>query len=102
MNPEAYEQMVQSAVELFPTLQLGLDVNVRFDGCKFEFTRQLEIFDIFGVGIYHGWVVDPQDAETAAAIGSTSYNQVRGTPPNKQNNKIQQNSTKSHATLYAH
>ena len=79
--------MVQSAVELFPTLQHGLDVNVRFDGCTFEFTKQVQIFDIFGVGIYHGWVVDPQDAEAAAAIGPTTYNQVRGNLPNKNNTR---------------
>jgi len=36
----AHEQSVQTAVELFPELQYGLDVNVRFDNCRgFEFTR---------------------------------------------------------------
>lgn len=75
--PEAYEQQVQSCIEIFPSLQHGLDVNVKFDSCRgFEFTQQLELFDIFSIGLYHGWVVDPQDVDSVAALQSMSYNQL--------------------------
>jgi MINDY deubiquitinase len=39
-----------------------LDVNVMFDDCaRFEFTPQIAMFDLFGIRLLHGWVVDPQN-----------------------------------------
>ncbi|VAI90776.1 unnamed protein product [Triticum turgidum subsp. durum] len=40
----------------------------------FEFTPERAIFDLLDIPLYHGWIVDPQDTDTASAIGSKSYN----------------------------
>jgi len=42
----------------------------------FEFTPECIVFDLLSIGLYHGWLVDPQNNEIAAAIGSLSYNQL--------------------------
>ncbi len=53
----------------------GLDVNVRFtDVNAFEFTGETAIFDLLRLPLVHGWLVDPADAVTAAAVGTMSYN----------------------------
>jgi hypothetical protein len=39
----------------------GVDVNVRFTGIDaFEFTDEVAIFDLLGMQLLHGWLVDPQ------------------------------------------
>lgn len=39
----------------------GVDVNVRFtDFDKFEFTEEVAIFDLLGIPLVHGWLIDPQ------------------------------------------
>lgn len=46
----AWEHNLQACIELFPRLEQGLDINVRFTGVDaFEFTRELSVFDIFNV-----------------------------------------------------
>ncbi len=53
----------------------GLDVNVRFTDVRaFEFTGETAIFDLLRLPLVHGWLVDPSDAATAAAVGAMSYN----------------------------
>ena len=38
-----------------------MDVNVRFTGIDaFEFTDEVAIFDLLGMQLVHGWLVDPQ------------------------------------------
>jgi hypothetical protein len=50
-------------------------VNVRFtDVNAFEFTGETAIFDLLRLPLVHGWLVDPSDAATAAAVGAMSYN----------------------------
>lgn len=72
-----FENSVQTCIELFPEMNRGLDVNVTFQKCQgFEFTRQLQVFDIFGINLYHGWVVDPQDLNATTSIGTLGYNQL--------------------------
>lgn len=44
----------------------------------FEFTPELAIFDLLGVGLYHGWLVDPGDALVHSAVAHCSYNQLVG------------------------
>ena len=45
-----WEHNVQTCIELFPSLERGLDINVRFTGVdSFEFTKELSVFDIFDV-----------------------------------------------------
>merc|ERR1712196_644889 len=65
------------AVDCLSSLKEGLDVNIRFTGCQEkEYTRELIVFDLLGIEILHGWLVDPQDVDTAAAIGKKTYNQL--------------------------
>ncbi|KAF0903701.1 hypothetical protein E2562_029073 [Oryza meyeriana var. granulata] len=69
------EQNISDAIDLLPRLATGIDVNVMFRKIDdFEFTRERAIFDLLDIPLYHGWIVDPQDTDTAAAIGSKSYN----------------------------
>ena len=44
----------------------------------FEFTPELSIFDLLGVGLYHGWLVDPSDTALHTALAHCSYNQLVG------------------------
>eukprot|EP00041_Stephanoeca_diplocostata_P031124 m.962687 g.962687 ORF g.962687 m.962687 type:complete len:662 (+) comp23892_c0_seq16:306-2291(+) len=72
-----FENNVQTCMDIFPRLSKGLDVNPKFSHCEgFEFTPQLQIFDIFRIGIYHGWVVDPHDLDSVETVGSKTYNQL--------------------------
>ena len=34
------------------------------------------MFDILNIGLYHGWMYDPQNSEAVSAIGTCSYNQL--------------------------
>ena len=34
------------------------------------------MFDLLNIGLYHGWLVDPQDSEQVTAVGKLSYNQL--------------------------
>uniref|UniRef100_A0ACB8G8J3 Ubiquitin carboxyl-terminal hydrolase MINDY-1 n=1 Tax=Sphaerodactylus townsendi TaxID=933632 RepID=A0ACB8G8J3_9SAUR len=63
---------------VLPKLSTGLDVNVRFTGISdFEYTPECIVFDLLNVPLYHhGWLVDPQLAEVAQAVGKLSYNQL--------------------------
>ena len=71
------EQNVADAMAVLPKLATGLDVNVRFTAVDaFEFTGETAIFDLLRLPLVHGWLVDPGDAATAAAVGSLSYNQL--------------------------
>ncbi|KAJ3202374.1 Ubiquitin carboxyl-terminal hydrolase MINDY-1 [Dinochytrium kinnereticum] len=66
-------------MDLLPTLQTGLDVNVRFDTpFSFELTPALLLFDLCGITLCHGWTVDPQDEETYRVVVGRlgSYNRV--------------------------
>jgi len=39
----------------------GIDLNPRFHDCKaYEFTDEVAIFDLLGVPLLHGWLIDPQ------------------------------------------
>lgn len=42
----------------------------------FEFTPECIVFDLLSIGLYHGWLVDPQNAEMLSAVGGLSYNQL--------------------------
>ena len=49
----------------------------RFTGVtEFEYTSECIVFDLVSIGLYHGWLVDPQLEDTVLAIGNMSYNQV--------------------------
>jgi hypothetical protein len=68
---------LQSVIHLIPQLQRGLDVNVRFDDVRsFEYTQAFDVFDAFGINLYHGWVPDPQAVDVHSVVHRSSYNEV--------------------------
>lgn len=72
-----FQQNVGDAMTVLPKLATGLDVNVRFTGVSdFEYTPECSVFDLLGVPLYHGWLVDPQSPEAVSAVGKLSYNQL--------------------------
>ncbi|XP_047168188.1 uncharacterized protein LOC124836961 isoform X2 [Vigna umbellata] len=76
---ENQQQNIADAIDLLPRLATGIDVNIKFRRiADFEFTRECAIFDLLDIPLYHGWIVDPQDYDTANAIGSKSYNALMG------------------------
>ncbi|KAI8530363.1 hypothetical protein RHMOL_Rhmol11G0052100 [Rhododendron molle] len=73
------QQNIADAIDLLPRLATGIDVNIKFLRIHdFEFTPECAIFDLLDIPLYHGWIVDPQDYDTANAIGSKSYNTLMG------------------------
>lgn len=76
---ENQQQNIADAIDLLPRLATGIDVNLKFRRIDdFEFTPECAIFDLLDIPLYHGWIVDPQDFDTAKAIGSKSYNALMG------------------------
>ncbi|TKY70892.1 FAM63A protein [Spatholobus suberectus] len=76
---ENQQQNIADAIDLLPRLATGIDVNIKFRRIDdFEFTPECAIFDLLDIPLYHGWIVDPQDHDTANAIGSKSYNALMG------------------------
>ncbi|CAG0880298.1 unnamed protein product [Cyprideis torosa] len=70
------ETNMNDAMLILDRLRTGLDVNVQFSGCRsFEYTPECIIFDLLGIPLYHGWVIDPQSQEYPAVNGC-SYNQL--------------------------
>lgn len=54
-----------------------MDILFLVDRVKdFEYTPECIIFDLLGISLYHGWLVDPQNSEEVAAVGTGSYNQL--------------------------
>lgn len=79
VNAAATAHHIDELLKLFPSLQHGMDVNPKFTlgptGC--EYTNGLGAFDIMGVDLVHGWLIDvEQDSDTASIIGSKSYNEL--------------------------
>eukprot|EP00612_Vaucheria_litorea_P004360 CAMPEP_0171460474 /NCGR_PEP_ID=MMETSP0945-20130129/5330_1 /TAXON_ID=109269 /ORGANISM="Vaucheria litorea, Strain CCMP2940" /LENGTH=332 /DNA_ID=CAMNT_0011986673 /DNA_START=144 /DNA_END=1142 /DNA_ORIENTATION=+ len=71
------EYQLHDVMEILPTLQKGLDVNVKFTHPQgFEFTEQLSLFDVATINLYHGWVVDEADGNLPKTLASLSYNQL--------------------------
>ncbi|XP_024401100.1 uncharacterized protein [Physcomitrium patens] len=72
------QQNIADAMQLLPRLRTGIDVNLRFRHIHdFEFTPECALFDLFDIGLVHGWLFDPQDKETSEVIGSDSYNTLQ-------------------------
>ncbi len=67
-----------SAISLSQTHHLtqatGVDVNVRFSGIdSFEFTDEVAVFDLLGMQLVHGWLVDPQVFLIRSELGFTIW-----------------------------
>ncbi|KAM9824015.1 ubiquitin carboxyl-terminal hydrolase MINDY-1 [Neosynchiropus ocellatus] len=72
-----FQQNISDVMAVLPKLSTGLDVNVRFTGVTdFEYTPECIVFDLLSIPLYHGWLVDPQNPETVASVGTLSYNQL--------------------------
>eukprot|EP00562_Extubocellulus_spinifer_P000218 CAMPEP_0178476862 /NCGR_PEP_ID=MMETSP0696-20121128/3841_1 /TAXON_ID=265572 /ORGANISM="Extubocellulus spinifer, Strain CCMP396" /LENGTH=613 /DNA_ID=CAMNT_0020104169 /DNA_START=163 /DNA_END=2004 /DNA_ORIENTATION=+ len=69
---------LHEVLSLFPSLQYGMDVNPKFTSgpTGVEFTTSMTCFDLLGVELVHGWLLDPQDVETASVIGDKTYNEL--------------------------
>ncbi|KAF6265489.1 hypothetical protein COO60DRAFT_1457089 [Scenedesmus sp. NREL 46B-D3] len=65
----------QNVSDVFPVLQkltTGIDVNVKFHNAHaFEPTPEVAVFDLLGIPLVHGWLVDPQDGRAAAVFGTS-------------------------------
>jgi hypothetical protein len=49
----------------------GIDVNVKFHNAHaFEPTPEVAVFDLLGIPLVHGWLVDPLDGQAAAVFGT--------------------------------
>nr|GEU95095.1 ubiquitin carboxyl-terminal hydrolase MINDY-1 [Tanacetum cinerariifolium] len=76
---ENQQQIIGDAIDLLPRLTTGINVNLKFTRIDdFEFTRECAIFDLLDIPLCHGWIVDPQDSDTASAIWCKSYNTLMG------------------------
>jgi ubiquitin carboxyl-terminal hydrolase MINDY-1/2 len=77
MKPEMsnnLEHNIDDALKLINSLQNGLDVNVKFTKCDaFEYTKELNIFDLFNIQLLHGWIAEEE--EVKEIIQNKSYNQ---------------------------
>ncbi|KAI3841765.1 hypothetical protein MKX03_035634 [Papaver bracteatum] len=70
-------QDLTQAIEALPRFKTGIDVNFRFDKIDgFVDMPELAIFRLLKIPLYHGWMVDPQDSDTAKAFGSKPYNRI--------------------------
>ena len=73
----SHEYHLNEVLSILPTLQHGMDVNPQFTSPQsIEYTHNLAAFDILGVELVHGWVLDPQDLETCAVVETKSYNEL--------------------------
>mmetsp|Transcript_57005 Transcript_57005/g.121039 ORF Transcript_57005/g.121039 Transcript_57005/m.121039 type:complete len:536 (+) Transcript_57005:120-1727(+) len=72
------EYHLNEVLSLLPDLQHGMDVNPKFTSgpTGVEYTKNLAAFDLLGVELVHGWLLDEQDAETASVVGSKTYNEL--------------------------
>eukprot|EP00511_Aplanochytrium_stocchinoi_P009894 CAMPEP_0204876482 /NCGR_PEP_ID=MMETSP1348-20121228/47663_1 /ASSEMBLY_ACC=CAM_ASM_000700 /TAXON_ID=215587 /ORGANISM="Aplanochytrium stocchinoi, Strain GSBS06" /LENGTH=411 /DNA_ID=CAMNT_0052033251 /DNA_START=183 /DNA_END=1421 /DNA_ORIENTATION=+ len=71
------QKTLADIIDVLPTLQFGLDVNVQFGGVKnFEYDTRIAVFDMLDISLYHGWIVDPNDEITYSVLYKKSYNQI--------------------------
>merc|ERR1712129_660236 len=52
---------IAQVIDLFPTFDKGLDINLKFSDCNAFERNEIahQIFDIDSINMYHSWVVDP-------------------------------------------
>eukprot|EP00980_Cylindrotheca_fusiformis_P009989 scaffold2212_cov143-Cylindrotheca_fusiformis.AAC.7 len=76
-NTSASDHHIQEVMQVFPTLQFGMDVNPKFTAgpTGVEYTLGLNAFDLLNIELVHGWLIDPQSPEYTL-IGDRTYNQL--------------------------
>ena len=70
---------VADVLSTLPSLRHGLDIDVFFDDINgFEDSPALSVFKVFGVDLYHGWTIDPQDEASYTVLVQVagSYNRA--------------------------
>ncbi len=43
---------------------------------QFEYTPECTVFDLLGIRLYHGWLVDPENLQEVSAMSNCTYNQL--------------------------
>ena len=72
-----FQQNMADAFEVLQKLTTGIDVNVKFHSVfAFEPTKEVSVFDLLGIPLVHGWLVDPQDTTTTTVFRNKSYNEL--------------------------
>ena len=72
-----YEHNISDAFSVICKLQSGIDVNIGFSSVTcYELTPEIVIFDILGIKLYHGWLIDPQDQSLFKLLGAKFYNKA--------------------------
>jgi hypothetical protein len=89
LRQQQQQYAVSELMEILPKLQYGLDVNPKFtngpDGC--EYTNALSTFDVLGIDLVHGWLLDPSPSDD----GRYNYNhnqEAHGILRNKSYNQL--------------
>ena len=69
---------IDELLKLFPSLQYGMDVNPKFTigPTGVEYTKELSAFDLMGVELVHGWLID-------AHAGRATHARACGPPPDR-------------------
>lgn len=73
----ATPEETQAILNLLPSLNEGLNVDPHFAG-GFTPSVEVSVFDVFGLKIVHGWIIDPQSPEYANVIKHNSYEEAQG------------------------
>jgi DNA segregation ATPase FtsK/SpoIIIE-like protein len=70
-------QSLEECIEILPKLNVGLDINCRFSGPRdFEFTKELAVFDLLDISLFHGWVISEQDRHAYPVVSPLTYNHL--------------------------
>eukprot|EP00854_Cymbomonas_tetramitiformis_P023994 gene23994-29112_t len=76
-SDENLKYSVSEAIDALPRMQYGLNVNIRFNDVEgFEYMSDSTVFDVLGIRLLHGWLLDANDEETLRVIGNSAYNQL--------------------------
>jgi hypothetical protein len=77
-NNSSREYQINELLSIFPSLQYGMDVNPKFlaGPTGAEYTKNLTAFDLMGVELVHGWLLDPLDEGVSSVIGNKTYNEL--------------------------
>ncbi len=73
-----HQYHIDEMLQLFPTLQYGMDVNPKFNcgPTGVEYTIGVNAFDLMNVDLVHGWLIDENDHDVQAVIGTKTYNEL--------------------------
>jgi hypothetical protein len=77
LNRETLNESLDKTLDLLPSLDRGMDVNIHFtraDG--FDESHGTNVFQVFGVKLWHGWLCDPNDHCYAVVSRLKTYNNV--------------------------